>query len=479
MIEHPKIIQGGMGVAISDWKLAQAVSAQGQLGIISGTGVAMIMTARLQKGDPNGHVRRALSNFPDANVAQRILDKYYVDGGTPEGTPFKRMTMWSLNPSQALLETTVAANFVEVFLAKEGHNNPVGINLLEKVQLPNMASLYGAMLAGVDYVIMGAGIPVQIAGILDKLAEHQPVEYRVDVHGASKDDDYRLGFDPEAVFPGISELGTLNRPYFLPIISSNVLAQALLKRSTGKIDGFVIEHHTAGGHNAPPRGAMKLDDNGDPIYSHKDEVNLEKIRDIGLPFWLAGGYGTSEKLQEAIDNGAAGIQVGTAFAYCDESGLTRTLKDRVIDMALKNEIVVRTSPLASPTGFPFKVVQMSGTLAEPAVYEARERVCDIGFLRHLYKEDDKIGFRCPAEPVDQYVKKGGKLEETPGRTCLCNNLSAKAGFANVRRNGYEEPSLMTSGDDLVNLSRYIPEGQTSYTAKDVLQYLTQGILEMA
>ena len=39
---------------------------------------------------------------------------------------------------------------------------------------------------------------------------------------------------------------------------------------------------------------------------------------LGLPFWLAGGYGSAEKLKEALAEGAAGIQVGTAFAFCDE-----------------------------------------------------------------------------------------------------------------------------------------------------------------
>ena len=43
----------------------------------------------------------------------------------------------------------MAANFVEVFLAREGHVHPVGINFLEKIQMPHLPSLYGAMLAGV------------------------------------------------------------------------------------------------------------------------------------------------------------------------------------------------------------------------------------------------------------------------------------------------------------------------------------------
>ncbi len=469
----PKIIQGGMGVAISDWKLAKSVSETGNLGVVSGTGMGIVMIARLMRGDQEGHVRRALSHFPFQEVAQRMIKKYYVEGGIKEATPFKRPPMWNLRPSRELNELTVIANFMEVFLAKEGHGNAVGINLLEKVQLPNMASLYGAMLAGVDFVIMGAGIPIQVPGILDSLSTHQPVSYRVDVQGTSSEDDIRVHFDPEAVFPGIAEkVGTLHRPMFLPIISSVVLAQALLKRATGRIDGFVIETPIAGGHNAPPRGQVQLNERGEPIYTDKDVVDLAKIKALGLPFWLAGGYGNAEKFQEALALGAAGIQVGTAFAYSNESGMESTIKAEIIQKALRDEIDVMTSPVASPTGFPFKVVNVEGTLAHYDVYEARERVCDIGYLRHLYKMDDgKIGFRCPSEPVDQYIKKGGHEEDTIGRTCLCNNLGAAAGFANQRKNGYVEPALITSGDDLVNLKQFVPAGQSSYSSKDVIAYI--------
>lgn len=60
----PVVIQGGMGVAVSDWRLARAVSLTGQLGVVSGTAVDVLMTRRLQSGDPGGHVRRALAAFP-------------------------------------------------------------------------------------------------------------------------------------------------------------------------------------------------------------------------------------------------------------------------------------------------------------------------------------------------------------------------------------------------------------------------------
>jgi nitronate monooxygenase len=467
----PKIIQGGMGVAISDWRLARAVALQGQLGVVSGTGIAIVMTARLQEGDPQGAMRRALAAFPFQDAAQRVLDRYFVEGGIPRGKPYRRPPMWSMKPSRELEELTVIANFVEVFLAKEGHHNPIGINLLEKVQMPTMASLYGAMLAGVDFVLMGAGIPLQIGGILDKLANHEPTQYRLDVLNATE--EHYLHFDPRALFPEVS--GTLKRPMFLPIISSFVLAQALLKRTSGRIDGFVVELPIAGGHNAPPRGQLQLNARGEPIYTEKDAVDLEKLAKLGLPFWVGGGYGNPEKLVEALAHGAAGIQVGTAFAYCDESGMAAEIKQRVIQKVLDGTIDVLTSATASPTGFPFKVVQLEGTLSDASVYEARERVCDIGYLRHLYEQDGKIGFRCPAEPVDHYVKKGGDLEDTVGRVCLCNALGSTTGYIHHRPDGTPEPAIVTSGDDLINIVQFLSEGATHYSAADVIAKLLSKI----
>ena len=78
----PIIIQGGMGAAVSDWRLANSVSRTGQLGVISGTALDIILARRLQMGDPGGHMRRALAAFPIPEMAKRVLDKYFVEGGT-------------------------------------------------------------------------------------------------------------------------------------------------------------------------------------------------------------------------------------------------------------------------------------------------------------------------------------------------------------------------------------------------------------
>ena len=145
---HPAIIQGGMGVAISGWELANAVAKRSQLGVVSGTALELVCARRLQLGDPGGHVRRALQHFPIPEVAKRVIDGYYVPNGKPPEAPFKNVRSMTITPSTELLELMVVANFVEVFLAKEGVSGPVGINFMRKIELPILAAAYGAILGG-------------------------------------------------------------------------------------------------------------------------------------------------------------------------------------------------------------------------------------------------------------------------------------------------------------------------------------------
>ncbi|HET7321529.1 MAG TPA: hypothetical protein VFI96_03470, partial [Longimicrobiaceae bacterium] len=169
-LAHPLLIQGGMGVGVSDWMLARAVSLRGQLGVVSGTALDSLFVRRLQDGDVGGHMRRAMEQFPIPGVAADILKRYFRPEGRAEDEPYKPVPMYKQVVTRVRHQLTMMANFCEVWLAKEGHDGRVGINLLTKVQMPNLGSLYGAMLAGVDYVLMGAGIPKEIPGALDRLA---------------------------------------------------------------------------------------------------------------------------------------------------------------------------------------------------------------------------------------------------------------------------------------------------------------------
>jgi nitronate monooxygenase len=199
---------------------------------------------------------------------------------------------------------------------------------------------------------------------------------------------------------------------------------------------------------------------------------LEKIRALGLPFWLAGSYGRAGKLAEALGLGAAGIQVGTPFAFCEESGIQPELKRQVLALSRLGQARVFTDPVASPTGFPFKVAQIQQTLSDPVVYQERPRICDLGYLRHPYrKADGTVGYRCPAEPLNDYLCKGGGAEQTLGRKCVCNALPATVGVGQVRPQGPAELPLVTAGDDLAHLAQFLPPEGDSYSAADVLRQL--------
>jgi NAD(P)H-dependent flavin oxidoreductase YrpB (nitropropane dioxygenase family) len=465
----PQVIQGGMGVAVSSWQLARSVSSAGGLGVVSGTALDVVLARRLQDGDPGGHLRRALAAFPEPLMAARVLDTYFQPEGRRDGAAYRPVPKLTLRQTARQQELTVVANFVEVWLAKDGHSGPVGINYLEKVQLATPAAALGAMIGGVDHVLVGAGVPRGIPRLLDDLAAGRVAGVGVEVHGA--DQPHRLDVDPTALLG--DALPELHRPQFLAIVSANVLAAYLARDESTRPDGFVVESPRAGGHNAPPRGSLVLDDRNEPVYGPRDEVDLGKLGALGIPFWLAGGQSTPERLAEARAHGAVGVQVGTLFALAADSGLSPRLRESLRAQLADGGVDVRTDPLASPTGFPFKVAQLPGTLSDPAVLARRQRLCDLGYLRTPYQTPTgDIGYRCPGEPVHMYVRKGGDAADTVGRACLCNALTADVGLAQTRRDGYVEPPLVTLGSDLDSVEALAERHPGGWSAADVVAWLT-------
>ncbi len=379
------------------------------------------------------------------------------------------MPQLSLQPSSRSTDLIIAANYVEVFLAKEGHKGVIGVNYLEKLQMSTPAAVYGAMLAGADYVLVGAGIPAQLPGLLDALAAGHAGEISVDVLGTGAG-TYTSTVLPR---PRPGPRAELQRPKFLAIVASHVLASYLARDARTAPDGFVVEGPLAGGHSAPPRGPLALDEDGQPVYGPRDRADLEKMAALSLPYWLAGGYTSPKLLAWAREVGAAGIQVGSAFALCDESNLMQPLKRAIIARAMAGVMHVRADPLASPTGFPFKLADLPGTVADEGTYAERDRKCDAGYLRAPYrKQSGDVGYRCPAEPVAAYLRKGGNLADTYGRCCLCNGLMSTIGLGQRRAHGAVEPPIVTIGQDLSFLPGLV-NGRDGYTATDVLAYLLQ------
>ena len=453
-----------MGIAVSNYELARTVAMAGQLGVVSGTALSTVLVRRLQQGDLDGGIRAVLADFPNQGMVEALLKGYFIEGGKPDDAPFRghpfpnlsfQDGVASMHPG--LEELCVLSSFVEVALAKRGHTNPIGINFLHKIEWPTLPSLYGAMLADVDAVLMGAGIPKTIPPILDAYARGEGASMPFSIKGGSG----VLQFDPGDRF------GTtpLNRPFFIGIVGNHLGVKAL-----PNADGYVLEGPTAGGHNAPAR-SKTVDESGQPLYGKKDETNFDMLKSMlernggHQPFWLAGGF--AAHLEQALELGAVGVQVGTPFALSKESGMANALRAQALDyLAQGGEIF--TDPLASPSGFPFKTMAIEGSASCPAAYEGRKRRCDLGFLSEFYADEEtgQVRSRCSSEPVSQYLRKGGDAEATEGKMCLCNGLAATVGLGSPN-----EPPLFTLGSDPQIITDLVKLYGDDYSALDVIGYI--------
>jgi NAD(P)H-dependent flavin oxidoreductase YrpB (nitropropane dioxygenase family) len=463
----PDVIQGGMGIAVSTWQLAKEVSKSGGLGVVSATAIDSVIARRLQDGDLTGDIRRAFLNFPNQDIANEILNFYFIDGGREPQKPYLDVPKLSLKQTHLTVNLIALSVFTEVWLAKENNRGVIGVNALEKIQPATPATVFGAMLAGVDYILMGAGIPTQIPEMIRQFSELQPFKLNIDV--ANSKSAHFLAFDPKTITPQKIEI---KKPKFLAIISSHALAAYLGKDDKTRPDGFIVEGPTAGGHNAPPRSKDAITEDGQSKFSELDEADLVKVAKTGLPFWLAGGYGTPSALKRAKELGAVGIQVGSLFALADESGFTSVIKSELFDLLADDALHVKTDPYASPTGFPFKVVEIDGTLSEDVSFDSRSRNCDLGYLRTPFERPQGgIGYRCPGEPIKTFEFKGGTSEHNSRSKCLCNALMADIGLGQIRADGTTELPLVTFGSDLAGaneLSKIYPRG---WNANQVLEYL--------
>ncbi len=69
------------------------------------------------------------------------------------------------------------------------------------------------------------------------------------------------------------------------------------------------------------------------------------------------------------------------------------------------------------------------------------------------------------------MRKGGDIDDTVDRKCLCNGLTASAGVPQIRGDGSVEPPLLTLGHDLAAVHELLELHPHGWAAADVMQWL--------
>jgi nitronate monooxygenase len=269
------IVQGGMGVGVSAHRLAGSVAAAGAVGTIS--------SVDLRRHHPDLMARSA-----------------------------------GLEPGEALKTVIDAANIEairrEIAAARllSGGRGLLAINVMRAVSA-YAPSVQAALAAGIDAVVVGAGLPLD----LPDLAQDHP------------------------------------HALLVPILSDSRGVSLLVKKWERKKrlpDAIVIEHpRWAGGH----LGAARIADLNDPRFDFDRVIpeSLAFLRSAGIerevPLIAAGGVRSFEDIQHLQGLGAAAAQLGTPFVATAECDADERFKE-VLAGANENEVVEITSVAGLP-----------------------------------------------------------------------------------------------------------------------------------
>lgn len=262
LIAKVPVMQGGMGVGISLSGLAGAVAAQGGIGIIS--------TAQIGYRDPD-------------------FDK------DPIGCNLKA------------IKTEIAK------ARKIAGSGIIGVNIMVATRKYE-EYVKAAVEAGVDLIVSGAGLPVDLPGLVQN-----------------------------------------TKTKLLPIVSSvksvHVIMKYWLKKYCRLPDAVVIEGPLAGGHLGFSKEQLENIDN-----LHYDEEVKNIIRTVNdtaqehhadIPVVMAGGIYTREDMEHYLEMGASGVQMATRFVTTYECDADDDYKQSYID-AGKEDIVIVKSPVGMP-----------------------------------------------------------------------------------------------------------------------------------
>jgi nitronate monooxygenase len=272
------IVQGGMGVGVSAHRLAGSVASLGAMGTIS--------SVDLRRHHPD-LMDRTREHHSGAHGA---ADKAVIDAANLEALEREILAARQLSQGRGLLAVNVMRAVGEY-----------------------AASVTRALQAGIDAVVVGAGLPLD----LPDLARDFP------------------------------------KALLIPILSDSRGVGLVLKKWERKQrvpDAIVIEHpRYAGGH----LGAAKIADLGDPRFDFENVIpqTLTLLRDAGLegrvPVIAAGGVRSFEDIQRLQGLGAAAAQLGTPFVATDECDADPVFK-KVLAEARDEDVVEFTSVAGLP-----------------------------------------------------------------------------------------------------------------------------------
>ncbi|OGB06348.1 MAG: 2-nitropropane dioxygenase [Burkholderiales bacterium RIFCSPHIGHO2_12_FULL_69_20] len=273
------IVQGGMGVGISAHRLAGAVAALGGVGTLS--------SVDLRRHHPDLMERTT-------GLSQRT--------GRDADT--------KLQIDAANLEAVERE--VKAARADAGGRGLIAMNIMRAVS-DYAAYVRRSLEAGVDMVVVGAGLPLDLP---DLAADH-----------------------PKALL--------------VPILSDSRGVSLIVKKWERKKrlpDAIVIEHpRLAAGH----LGAAKIADLNDPRFDFDRVIpeSLEFLRKAGLegqiPLIAAGGIRSNEDIARIQGLGGAGVQLGTPFAVTIECDASEGFK-HVLAEARDEDLVEFTSVAGLP-----------------------------------------------------------------------------------------------------------------------------------
>ena len=103
------------------------------------------------------------------------------------------------------------------------------------------------------------------------------------------------------------------------------------------VDLIVARGKEAGGHGQPAAPLF-------PLLEHT-------VHRVSVPVLAAGGISTGADLARAVQAGASGAWVGTAFAVCHESLMSHRAKERIVRASADETVVSRVMDIA--LGYPW------------------------------------------------------------------------------------------------------------------------------